>query len=282
MQKGKNIGKGLMKPGAQKGLAVVGGISRIASGIAMGEDKTQAVGAGIGQAAGGMIGAAAGTALLGPFLGPFAPIVGNAIGSFLGEWVGKTFLPMIKPIFEPIQKMFSMLGTVITDIAGQTGITEFLGTFFQFVGQIGKVLIDIMGWIMKPLTWLLSGVVGTLGNVVSFIIGAAKKIWAVMTNPGKVIRMIGMGRWNRVGDDVKLEDVGASAGGKVTVHRSRGGIVPFREPNIVQKMYGGAVHTSTTNLTNIEFSKGGKVAYSYRPIQQFAIGGEALIITASG
>ena len=282
LQKGKNIGKGLMKPGAQKGLAVVGGISRIASGIAMGEDKTQAVGAGIGQAAGGMIGAAAGTALLGPFLGPFAPIVGNAIGSFLGEWVGKTFLPMIKPIFEPIQKMFSMLGTVITDIAGQTGITEFLGTFFQFVGELGKVMMNVMGWLMKPITWLLSGAIKTLGSIIGFIINVAKKIWAVITTPGKVIRMIGMGRWDRVGNDVKLEDVGAAAGGKVTVHRSRGGIVPFREPNIVQKMYGGAVHTSTTNLTNMEFSKGGKVSYSYRPIQQFASGGEAVIFTKSG
>ncbi len=85
LQKGKNIGGKLMKPGAQKGIAAVGGLTRIASGIAMGEDKTQAVGAGLGQAAGGMIGAAAGTALLGPFLGPFAPIVGNAIGGFLGE-----------------------------------------------------------------------------------------------------------------------------------------------------------------------------------------------------
>ena len=95
LQRGKNIGGKLMKPGAQKGLAIAGGLTRMASGIAMGEDKTQAVGAGLGQAAGGMLGAAAGTALLGPFLGPFAPIVGNAIGSFLGEWVGKTFLPLI-------------------------------------------------------------------------------------------------------------------------------------------------------------------------------------------
>jgi len=283
LQSGKNFGKKMMKPGAQKGLAVVGGISRIASGIAMGEDKTQAVGAGIGQAAGGMLGAAAGTALLGPFLGPFAPIVGNAIGSFLGEWVGKTFLPMIKPLFEPIKKMFSMLWTVVKGVADETGITEFFGTFFQFIGELGKVMMNVMGWLMKPITWLLSGVIKTLGSIIGFIINVAKKIWAVITTPGKVIRMIGMGRWDRVGNDVKLEEVGAAAGGKVTVvHKSKGGIVPFNEPNVVQKMYGGAVHNHTTNLTNIEFSKGGKVAYSYSPIQQFASGGEALLITDKG
>ena len=292
LQKGKNIGGKLMKPGMQKGIAVVGGISRIASGIAMGEDKTQAVGAGIGQAAGGMLGAAAGTALLGPFLGPFAPIVGNAIGGFLGEWIGKTFLPMIKPLFEPIQKMFKMWWTIIQDVAKQTGITEFLGTFFQFVGQIGKVLMDVAGWIMKPLGWLLSGAIKVLGNVISFIIDAGKKIWAVMSTPGKVIRQI---IWDRslknVGKDVKLEDMGAAQGGKVVVHKSRGGIVPFKESNIVHKMYGGAVHNHTTNLTNIEFSKsltniafskGGKVSYFYSPIQQFAAGGEAILVTPTG
>ena len=155
LQSGKNFGKKLMKPGMQKGLAVVGGISRIASGIAMGEDKTQAVGAGLGQAAGGMIGAAAGTALLGPFLGPFAPIVGNAIGGFLGEWVGKTFLPVIKPLFEPIKKYFQLMFGLVQDVAKDTGITEFLGTLFQFVGQIGKVMFDVLGWIMKPITFLL-------------------------------------------------------------------------------------------------------------------------------
>ncbi len=271
LQKGKNIGGKLMKPGMQKGIAVVGGISRIASGIAMGEDKTQAVGAGIGQAAGGMLGAAAGTALLGPFLGPFAPIVGNAIGGFLGEWIGKTFLPMIKPLFEPIQKMFKMWWTIIQDVAKQTGITEFLGTFFQFVGQIGKVLMDVAGWIMKPLGWLLSGAIKVLGNVISFIIDAGKKIWAVMSTPGKVIRQI---IWDRslknVGKDVKLEDMGAAQGGKVVVHKSRGGIVPFKESNIVHKMYGGSVYNHTTNLTNIEFSK----SYSYSPIQQFGSGGK--------
>ena len=272
LQKGKNIGGKLMKPGAQKGLAIAGGLTRMASGIAMGEDKTQAVGAGIGQAAGGMIGAAAGTALLGPFLGPFAPIVGNAIGGFLGEWVGKTFLPMIKPIFEPIQKMFKMLGTVVTDIAGQTGITEFLGTFFQFVGELGKVLFNVLGWIMKPITWLLGGAIKVLGGVIGFIINSAKKIWAIISTPGKVIRQI---IWDRslenVGNDIELEDVGSnSVGGPVKTpeKRMRGGILPMRkEPDIIQRMRGGSVANITNN--NIEYAAGGKVIK-----QMFATGGD--------
>ena len=221
LQKGKNVGKGvggkLMKPGAQKGLAVVGGISRIATGIASGEDKTQAIGAGVGQAAGGMIGAAAGTALLGPFLGPFAPIVGNAIGSFLGEWVGKTFLPLIKPLFEPIQKMFGMWFGLIKQIADETGITEFLGTFFKFVGEIGKVLFNILGWIMKPIQWLLGGALKVLGGVISFIIKAAKNIFAFMINPiGFAWKVI---RGKDPGKDVKLEEFGD--GGEMVITKGK-------------------------------------------------------------
>jgi len=272
LQKGKNIGGKLMKPGAQKGIAAVGGLTRIASGIAMGEDKTQAVGAGLGQAAGGMIGAAAGTALLGPFLGPFAPIVGNAIGGFLGEWIGKTFLPLIKPLFEPIQKMFKMWWTILQDVAQQTGITEFLGTFFQFIGQIGKVLFDVLGWIMKPITWLLGGAIKVLGGVIGFIINSAKKIWAILSTPGKAIRQI---IWDRslknVGNDIELEDVGGkSAGGPVRTpeKRMRGGILPMRkDPDIIQRMRGGAVTNITNN--NIEYAAGGKFIK-----QMFASGGD--------
>ena len=221
LQTGKNVGKKvggkLMKPGAQKGLAVVGGISRIATGIASGEDKTQAIGAGVGQAAGGMLGAAAGTALLGPFLGPFAPIVGNAIGSFLGEWVGKTFLPLIKPLFEPIQKMFGMWMGLIKQVAEETGITEFLGTFFKFVGEIGKVLFNIIGWIMKPIQWLLGGALKVLGGVINFIIGAAKNIFAFMTAPFKFARRVLMRQ--DPGKDVKLEEFGD--GGEMVIAKGK-------------------------------------------------------------
>mgnify|MGYP001207407553 FL=1 len=205
LQSGKNFGKQMIKPGMQKGLAIAGGITRIASGIAMGEDKTQAVGAGLGQAAGGMLGAAAGTALLGPFLGPFAPIVGNAIGGFLGEWVGKTFLPVIKPLFEPIKKYFELMWTLVQGVASETGIKEFLGTLFDFIGQIGKVMFDVIGWIMKPIGWLLGGVIKVLAGTIKFIISAAKNIFAFMTNPiGFAWKII---RGKDPGKDVKLEEM---------------------------------------------------------------------------
>ena len=236
LQQGKNVGGKLMKPGAQGGLAIAGGLTRMASGIAMGEDKTEAVGAGLGQAAGGMLGAAAGTALLGPFLGPFAPIVGNAIGSFLGEWVGKTFLPLIKPLFEPIQKAFQMWWTIIKGVADETGITEFLGTFFKFLGQVGKVMFDILGWIMKPLTWLLGGAIKLIGKSISFIISAAKNIFAFMVNPiGFAWKII---RGKDPGKDVKLEEMseggalqaaflsGYAEGGKYTMGYRMGQITP--------------------------------------------------------
>ena len=262
LQQGKNVGKKMMKPGAQKGLAVVGGITRIASGIASGEDATEAVGAGVGQAAGGMIGAA----LLTPFLGPFGPIVGNALGGFLGEWVGKTFLPVIKPLFEPIKKMFSMYWTIVKGIAEETGITDFFGTFFQFVGQVGKVLMDVMGWLMPIVKWLLGGIIKILGNTIGFIINAAKKIFAFMRNPIGFAWDVIRGR--DPGRDVQMDDLAKKAeGGKVITktihHRSRGGIVPFREPDVIQRMKGGAVHNITTNLTTMEYAKGGKVINKY-------------------
>ena len=231
LQSGKNIAKGIgkqaIKPGMQKGIAVLGGVTRIASGIASGEDATQAVGAGVGQAAGGMIGAA----LLTPFLGPFGPIVGNALGGFLGEWVGKTFLPVIKPIFEPIKKFFVMAWDLISGIAKETGVTEYLGTLFQFIGQIGKVMFDIVGWIMKPITWLLGGVIKILGGIISFIIKAAKNIFAFMINPigfaWKVIRR------KDPGEDVKLEEFGA--GGQMVVTKGK----PAKKTPPLQSLAGG-------------------------------------------
>ena len=267
LQQGKNVGGKLMKPGAQGGLAIAGGLTRMASGIAMGEDKTEAVGAGLGQAAGGMLGAAAGTALLGPFLGPFAPIVGNAIGSFLGEWVGKTFLPMIKPLFEPIQKAFQMWWTIIKGVADETGITEFLGTFFKFLGQIGKVMFDILGWIMKPLTWLLGGAIKLIGKSISFIISAAKNIFAFMVNPiGFAWKII---RGKDPGKDVKLEEMseggalqaaflsGYAEGGKYTMGYRMGQITPDQYVYNFQKftsktvVKGGELIEESENLTEL-------------------------------
>ena len=204
-KKMKGMGGKLSSPGMMKGVAVLGGATRIFSGIQSGEDATEAVGAGIGQAAGGMLGAAAGTALLGPFLGPFAPIVGNAIGGFLGEWVGKTFLPVIKPLFEPIKKYFELMWTLVQDVASETGIKDFLVTLFDFIGQIGKVMFDVIGWIMKPIGWLLGGVIKVLAGTIKFIISAAKNIFAFMTNPiGFAWKII---RGKDPGKDVKLEEM---------------------------------------------------------------------------
>ena len=267
LQQGKNVGGKLMKPGAQGGLAIAGGLTRMASGIAMGEDKTEAVGAGLGQAAGGMIGAAAGTALLGPFLCPFAPIVGNAIGSFLGEWVGKTFLPMIKPLFEPIQKAFQMWWTIIKGVADETGITEFLGTFFKFLGQVGKVMFDILGWIMKPLTWLLGGAIKLIGKSISFIISAAKNIFAFMVNPiGFAWKII---RGKDPGKDVQLEEMskggalqaaflsGYAEGGKYTMGYRMGQITPDQYVYNFQKftsktvVKGGELVEESENFTEL-------------------------------
>jgi len=201
LQSGKNFGRKMGKPGMQKGLAIAGGLTRMMSGIAMGEDKTEAVGAGVGQAAGGMIGAA----MLTPFLGPFGPIVGNALGGFLGEWVGKTFLPVIKPLFKPIKQYFEMMWGLVQGIASETGVTEFLGTLFDFIGQIGKVMFDIIGWIMKPIGWLLGGVIKVLAGTIKFIISAAKNIFAFMTNPiGFAWKII---RGKDPGKDVKLEEM---------------------------------------------------------------------------
>ena len=267
LQQGKNVGGKLMKPGAQGGLAIAGGLTRMASGIAMGEDKTEAVGAGLGQAAGGMIGAAAGTALLGPFLGPFAPIVGNAIGSFLGEWVGKTFLPLIKPLFEHIQKAFQMWWTIIKGVADETGITEFLGTFFKFLGQVGKVMFDILGWIMKPLTWLLGGAIKLIGKSISFIISAAKNIFAFMVNPiGFAWKII---RGKDPGKDVQLEEMskggalqaaflsGYAEGGKYTMGYRMGQITPDQYVYNFQKftsktvVKGGELVEESENFTEL-------------------------------
>ena len=267
LQQGKNVGGKLMKPGAQGGLAIAGGLTRMASGIAMGEDKTEAVGAGLGQAAGGMIGAAAGTALLGPFLGPFAPIVGNAIGSFLGEWVGKTFLPLIKPLFEPIQKAFQMWWTIIKGVADETGITEFLGTFFKFLGQVGKVMFDILGWIMKPLTWVLGGAIKLIGKSISFIISAAKNIFAFMVNPiGFAWKII---RGKDPGKDVQLEEMskggalqaaflsGYAEGGKYTMGYRMGQITPDQYVYNFQKftsktvVKGGELVEESENFTEL-------------------------------
>lgn len=168
------------------GLSVVGGITRIAGGLASGERASKAVGAGVGQAAGGLIGAAAGTALLGPFLGPFAPMVGSAIGSFLGEWVGGELGPIMEPIFEPIKRYFGMLWKVISGVFGQlfpplqeawNAFADFAKGLFDLIGQVANIIKDFVGFVFGP-------IFNTIGKVVSFVIEQAKRLM----DPGSMLK----------------------------------------------------------------------------------------------
>tara|TARA_B100000131_G_scaffold21202_1_gene20583 strand:- start:15577 stop:17997 length:2421 start_codon:yes stop_codon:yes gene_type:complete len=213
-KKMKGIGGKLSSPGMMKGVAVLGGVSRIATGIQSGEDATEAVGAGIGQAAGGMLGAAAGTALLGPFLGPFAPIVGNAIGSFLGEWVGKTFLPLIKPLFEPIGRMFKMYWTIVSGLMKETGYWDFLSTLFKFIGKLGEWLMSIMGPLGNFIKVVMGPAISLIGKIIGMVIGAVKNMIAFAANPiGFAWRVI---RGKDPGANVDLAEE-KSKGGEVKI-----------------------------------------------------------------
>ena len=127
--------------------------------------------------------------------------------------------------------------------------------------------MDVMGWLMPIVKWLLGGIIKILGQTIGFIINAAKKIFAFMRNPIGFAWDVIRGR--DPGRDVQMDDLAKMEGGKVVtktktiVQKSRGGIVPFKEPDVIQRMKGGAVHNITTNLTNIEYAKGGKVINKY-------------------
>lgn len=141
------------------GFAVLGGVTRIAGGLASGESTGTAVGAGVGQAVGGIAGAAALTAVA-PFLGPLAPILGNMIGGFLGEWVGKTIGPILEPIFGPIGRYFKMLTTVVGGVFGEVfqPFKELFGALFEFVGAFVGILFDVVGILKDFIDFVLKGV----------------------------------------------------------------------------------------------------------------------------
>ena len=62
---------------------------------------------------------------------------------------------------------------------------------------------------MKPITWLLSGVLKVIGGIIGFVIDFAKKIFAFLMNPGKVIAQVIWDRsFKNVGKDVKMEEFG--------------------------------------------------------------------------
>ena len=179
---GGGVGKGILSKGTQKGFAVFGGITRMAAGLASGEDATQAVGAGVGQAAGGILGTVAGTALLGPFLGPFAPMVGNVIGSFLGEFIGKTFLPTIKPLFEPIGRYFQLLGGYVADVFKHAGGFELVGQIGELFGTIWTIVSPLLGGLWEFIKFVTGTSFKIIGESVGWVLTNAKRLM----NPGSV------------------------------------------------------------------------------------------------
>ena len=178
----KGLQKNFMKPGFQKGLAGIGGVTRALGGLASGEDPTSAVGAGAGMAAGGILGTAAGTALLGPFLGPFAPMVGNAIGSFLGEWVGKTFAPVLKPLFEPIGRYFSLLGDYVKTVWNSAGGGEWLSEIGELFSTLWTILQPGLSIMWDFIKFVTGASFKVIGETVGWIVNNAKRLM----NPGSI------------------------------------------------------------------------------------------------
>ena len=160
-----------------------------------------------------------------------------------------------------------MMWGLVQGIASETGVTEFLGTLFDFIGQIGKVMFDIIGWIMKPIGWLLGGVIKVLAGTIKFIISAAKNIFAFMTNPiGFAWKII---RGKDPGKDVQLEEMskggalqaaflsGYAEGGKYTMGYRMGQITPDQYVYNFQKftsktvVKGGELVEESENFTEL-------------------------------
>ena len=160
-----------------KGFAVLGGVTRIASGMAMGEEAGSAIGAGVGQAVGGMAGAAALTAVA-PFLGPFAPMIGSAIGGFLGEWVGKAFGKMAQPIFEPIKRAFGMYFELAKAIYKPfiDSLGPVLGEVFNVLGALGGMLFKFTKPLRDFYGFVFSQGMKAIGDTVAFVINNAKRL----------------------------------------------------------------------------------------------------------
>ena len=160
-----------------KGFAVLGGVTRIASGLAMGENAGEAVGAGVGQAVGGMAGAAALTAVA-PFLGPFAPMIGSAIGGFLGEWVGKMFGKMAQPIFEPIKRAFGMYFELAKALYKPfiDNLGPVLGEVFNVLGTLGGMLFKHTKPLRDFYGFVFSTGMKAIGETIAFVINNAKRL----------------------------------------------------------------------------------------------------------
>ena len=200
------------------GFAVLGGVTRIAGGLASGESTGTAVGAGVGQAVGGIAGAAALTAVA-PFLGPLAPILGNMIGGFLGEWVGKTIGPILEPIFGPIGRYFKMLTTVVGGVFGEAfqPFKELFGALFEFVGAFVGILFDVVGILKDFIGFVLKGVFDAIGKTVQMVISAAKRLMDPKSVAAGYVDFLTFGLTD-------LDGMGRAAGGPVPM--AMGGNVP--------------------------------------------------------
>ena len=218
---GGGVGKGILSKGTQKGFAVFGGVTRMAAGLASGEDATQAVGAGVGQAAGGILGTVAGTALLGPFLGPFAPMVGNVIGSFLGEFIGKTFLPTIKPLFEPIGRYFQLLGGYVSDVFKHAGGFELVGQIGELFGTLWKVVSPLLGGLWEFIKFVTGTSFKIIGETVGWVLTNAKRLMNPGSIAGGVVDFMTFGLTD-------MDGMSRAAGGPVDApipHMAGGGLI---------------------------------------------------------
>lgn len=254
-----------------KGFAVLGGITRIASGMAMGEEAGSAIGAGVGQAVGGMAGAAALTAVA-PFLGPFAPMIGSAIGGFLGEWVGKSFGKLAQPIFEPIKRAFSMYFELAKAIYKPfiDNLGPALGQMFQVIGQLGGLLFSATKPLRDFYLFVFSQGFKAIGETVSFVIKNAKRLM----DPGSMAQGFADILTGNIFDFDKMNE-------------------PREDKNNKKKAAGGPVfvpfHTMSTSVRDAQFAEGGvvkafelgmKVA-GHNPtqrLQEFQQGGKVLTV----
>jgi hypothetical protein len=116
-------------------LAAGGGVGRAAAGIAFGEDKAQAIGAGVGTAAGAVGGEMLGQAIAGPIGGMIGGALGGMAGGAIGGGIGK----LLSPIFKPIGDFFKMIGDVIN--AFFDPIKNALTDVFKAIGDLGMVIV---------------------------------------------------------------------------------------------------------------------------------------------
>ena len=105
-----------------------------------------------------------------------------------------------------------LIGSIFADL----GVGDFLGTLFQFIGQLGGLLMKGLKPLLDFIGFILGGAIKIIGGILKFIIGAAKNIFAFLRNP------IGFA-WDVIwkkdpGRDVKLpDDLDEKAeGGKVS------------------------------------------------------------------